>query len=164
MNGVRILVVDDDPRINELLQDALSIEGWKTLNVPNGEDVFQWIREDPPDLMVLDIMLPGISGIEVCRRVARVSSVPIIMLSGRTDLADKITCLNAGADDYITKPFVVEEFLAHAKAVLRRSKNGPPMSGSFDDTYLQIDFGARAVKVQGQEVRLTPIEYSFWRS
>lgn len=160
MHQTTVLIIDDDPNVNQLIQEGVKPEGWITQGASNGEDGIQWIDEDPPDLVVLDIGLPGINGIEVCRRVVRRSPVPIIMLSGRTDLDDKVTCLNAGADDYLTKPFLVKELVAHAKAVLRRS-SGKNLSAlvPFSDSYLEIDFIAKLVKIRGEEIRLTHTEY-----
>jgi len=160
MHQTTVLIVDDDPHVNELIQDGLQPEGWKTLSVFTGEEAFQLVDEDSPDLIVLDIGLPGINGIETCRHIARISSIPIIMLSGRTDLTDKVASLNAGADDYLTKPFLVDELIAHAKAVLRRY-NGKPVSvlNPFVNDYLEIDFSAKEVKVEGKEVVLTHTEY-----
>lgn len=161
MNQTTILIVDDDPSINELLQSVMQEEGWKTNSAVDGDQAIKSFHENLPDLVILDIMMPGIDGVEVCRHIADTSSVPIIMLSALSALDDKVRCLDVGADDYITKPFQTRELIARVKAALRRhhQENGVPGQNLFTSGDLEIDFGARSVKVRGAEVRLTHHEY-----
>ncbi|MBI4284967.1 MAG: response regulator transcription factor [Chloroflexi bacterium] len=160
-----ILVVDDDPSINQLLQACLEGEGWKARAVLSGEQALRAVDEDPPDLIILDIMLPGISGIEVCRRISDAYLMPIIMLSARCDVRDKVTCLNAGADDYIAKPFSIDELTARVKAVLRRRRGERTTAspGIFPNAGLEIDFNTEIVKLHGRELYLTRTEYCLLR-
>jgi len=119
------------------------------------------LEQAPPDLILLDIVLPGIDGFEVCQEVRRISDVPIIMVSARDSEVDKVRGLEMGADDYITKPFSHLELLARVRAVLRRYQNQLPAVGEvFESGALRIDYASRQVTVCGREVRLTPTEYS----
>lgn len=160
MHQVTILVVDDDPSINELVQDCLEEEGWKTFCAYNGDDALRIVRENNIDLVLLDIMMPGTDGIEVCRQIAAISPVPVIMLSAKGDLDDKLTSLKLGADDYITKPFHPQELIARVKVALRRREEKPISSlSSFSSGDLEINFSAKRVRIKGNEVKLTPTEY-----
>ncbi|MBI4284307.1 MAG: response regulator transcription factor [Chloroflexi bacterium] len=162
---IAILVVDDDPSINQLLQACLEGEGWKARAALSGEQALKMVNEDPPDLIILDIMLPGISGTEVCRRILDTYSMPIIMLSARGDMKDKVTCLNAGADDYITKPFTIDELIARVKAVMRRSRweRTTTSPAIFPNADLEVDFNTEIVKLHGCELTLTRTEYYLLR-
>lgn len=122
MAEIRILIVDDEPEVLELLAIQLDSLEYQALTAGNGNDAIQKFNQYQPDLVILDINMPGIDGFEVCRRLRCLSDVPIIMLSARTDFADKVRCLELGADDYITKPFSAIEFNARVGAVLRRSR------------------------------------------
>ena len=161
MNKTRILVVDDDQTIIDLLGAALSLEGWQVLAAKDGVQALKMVEEEAPDLVVLDIMLPLIDGFEVCRRIRHRSIIPIITLSARGDVEDKVKCLNLGADDYVTKPFRVDELIARINAVLRRNKiieinHKDPILTCGD---IKIDFQKRQVFVSGIETQLTPTEY-----
>ncbi len=162
MRRTRILIADDDPVILRFVKANLEARGYEALTALDGAEAVEVVERELPDLVILDIMMPKMDGFEVCRRLREWSKVPIIMLSARGEVTDKVTCLNLGADDYITKPFGVSELLARIQAVLRRTEaqqaQAPPpifRSGS-----LEIDFAQRKVTVDGREVRLTPTEYN----
>ena len=161
MSEGRILVVDDEPNIVKWVGAILRDEGYEVTEARDGEEGLQRVEDSPPDLIILDIVMPRIDGFEVCASIRRWSQLPIIMLSVRWDEQDKVKCLRLGADDYIVKPFGLDELVARVEAVLRRSRT----SGLFADqpTFsrddLQVDFSARRVTVAGHEVHLTPTEY-----
>lgn len=157
----KILVVDDEPRILRLVRSNLEPLGYKVITATDGETALSQAEMNELDLVVLDIMLPRMDGWEVCRRLREFSNVPIIMLTAKGDEYDKIKGLELGADDYITKPFSVQELLARVKAVLRRwrfdvdPKHEPVFAlGSFT-----MNFAQRRVNVRGDDVRLSPTEY-----
>lgn len=162
MHRSRILIVDDDPVIIKFLRASLEARGCETLTAMDGDEALRTVESELPDLVILDIMMPKIDGFEVCRQLSEWSQIPIIMLSGRSDVKDKTKCLNLGADDYITKPFAVNELIARVKAVFRRTKTAgaTPVQPSFTSGDLKVDFVGRQVTVAGKEVRLTPTEYS----
>jgi len=155
----RILVVDDDPQIRRVLRTALVAQGYEAVDARNGEEAIERLREEKPDLVILDMNMPRMNGLETCRIVRTTSDVPIIMLTVRDTEADKIEALDAGADDYVTKPFSSPELLARIRAALRRS---PELSNEmqvirFDD--VEINFNLRRVFVGKREARLTPKEF-----
>ena len=158
----RILVVDDEPGIIRALQTSLEANGFETLAATNGSEALEAIDEELPDLLILDIIMPKMDGFEVCRRVRQLSEIPIIMLSARKSEEDKVRCLNLGSDDYISKPFNMNELVARVKAVLRRTTRIGTTSAqsSFTCGSLTIDFAKRRVTIAGNEVRLTPTEFS----
>ena len=119
MPQVRILVVDDDPVINKLIRDILHEEGWEISSARDGEEAIRMVHENSPDLIILDLMMPKIDGLEVCRHVTALFRIPIIMISGQCDTDTKVKCLNMGAEDFITKPFSVEELVHRVKTVLQ---------------------------------------------
>jgi two-component system, OmpR family, KDP operon response regulator KdpE len=153
-----ILVVDDEPQLLRVMRTSLPARGFDVRLMQSGEDALDEIRKEMPDLIILDLMMPGLSGLEVCRRVREFSPVPIIVLSAKGSETDKVAALNLGADDYVTKPFGMEELLARIRAVLRRSTNSEsePMLTAGD---LTIDIDKRQVIVAGTEVKLTPKEF-----
>jgi len=160
-----ILVVDDDTKTVNFLRVSLSREGWHVLTASDGAEALRMVEKAPPDLILLDMMLPKVDGFEVCRRLRQWSQVPIIGLSARGDTADKVKCLNLGADDYITKPFGIDELIARVKAVLRRNSIGDstPAGSNFKCGKLKVDFITRRVTTDGHEVKLTPTEYKLLR-
>jgi len=160
-----ILVVDDDDKIVKFLRFNLSGEGWHIHTAGDGAEALRMVEKAPPDLILLDMMLPKVDGFEVCRRLRQWSQVPIIGLSARGDTADKVKCLDLGADDYITKPFGIDELIARVKAVLRRNKfdDSIPARSYFKCGNLKIDFITRRVTSDGNEVKLTPTEYKLLR-
>ncbi len=160
---MRILVIDDEPDVIEVVNLCFSLR-WPDAEVSsanNGDDGIKFVEQEPPDLVLLDIVLPGMDGFQVCQEIRQISDVAIIMLSGRDAEVDKVRGLEMGADDYITKPFSHLELLARVRAVLRRYHNQLPTVGEvFESGDLRIDYASRQVLVRGQQVRLTPTEYS----
>jgi two-component system KDP operon response regulator KdpE len=154
----RILVVDDEPPIRRLLRTSLTSEGFNVLEASTGEQAIRAAAMERPDVMILDLALPDVDGVEVTRQVRGWSKVPIIVLSARGMEQDKIAALDAGADDYLTKPFGMGELLARIRVALRHQ--GPP---SGDAIYtagdLTVDLARRLVTMAGQDLSLTPIEY-----
>lgn len=164
MEKGRILIVEDDPNVSELVGLYLEREGFAVACVDDGLKALEAIESSPPDLVVLDLMLPGLDGLEVCRRVRRQSDVPIVMLTARGDDIDRILGLELGADDYLPKPFNPRELVARVKAILRRTRSFEGKGGESTRTTLQfpgleVDFEARVVRVAGKEVSLTPKEF-----
>ena len=156
-----IFVAEDDPDIAELLQFNLDKEGFKVRQETHGEKAFDALIKNPPDLLSLDLNLPGLSGIEICkylRENARTKNLPIIMLTARTQEIDKIIGFEIGADDYITKPFSVRELIARVNALLRRSM--PATAESFEKGKLKVYFNMHRVICGSQEILLTPTEYN----
>ena len=158
MNAANILVVDDEPQIRRVLRSTLSTQGYVILEAKTGEEALEWMRKERPDLVLLDINMPGMGGIEACREIRRGSDAPIIMLTVRNAERDKVAALDAGADDYVVKPFGIEELLARIRAALRRNIAGDALP-PFVSKDLSIDFDARRVTVRNREVHLTPKEY-----
>lgn len=157
-----ILVVDDEQRIIDLAKMYLEQDGYSVMSATHGVQALRAILEDKPNLVVLDLMLPGMDGLEVCRRVRNKSDVPIIMLTARGDDIDKIVGLELGADDYLTKPFNPRELVARIKAILRRAdRSGPDKDAPTDITIgnLRIDLQRRVVEVAGRSVDLRMKEF-----
>jgi len=162
MDKTHILVVDDDPAIIRLLCTNLKARGYKVSTAMDGEESLEAVEKDFVDLIILDLMMPKIDGVEVCRRIREWSNVPIVVLSARGDEKDKVKCLELGADDYLTKPFGIAELMARIKTALRHSDTSgvaaAPANFSCGD--LEINFAMRRVTVGGKEVKLTPTEYA----
>ncbi|MBN2187689.1 MAG: response regulator transcription factor [Dehalococcoidia bacterium] len=158
----RILVVDDEAVIIKFVRANLEAEGWQTLTAMDGYTALQVIERELPDLVILDIMMPNIDGLEVLRQLREWSQIPVIMLSVRGEEGYKVKCLNLGADDYVTKPFGAEELIARVRAVLRRNETATFVSrrALFTSGDFQINFGNKQVTVAGNDVRLTPTEYN----
>ncbi|HEX7167840.1 MAG TPA: response regulator transcription factor [Acidimicrobiales bacterium] len=161
MDGVaaRILAVEDDERIRSAVRLALEDEGYVVAEAASGEEALERFASDPHDVVLIDVMLPGIDGFEVCRAIRRSSDVPVIMVTARGDTSDVVTGLEAGADDYVTKPFVTKELSARIRALLRRVRaaaGGPPVVrfGA-----LEISPDAGVVRRDGQEIHLTKTEF-----
>jgi two-component system KDP operon response regulator KdpE len=164
MSSTRILVVDDEPQIGRMLRTQLTARGYQVDHVSNGNDGLLAVGEQPPDLVLLDLGLPDMDGIEVARRIREWSAVPIIFLTVRDEERTKVQALDVGGDDYVTKPFGIPELLARVRAVLRRKQEQPATAGPvFASGDLKVDFSARQVTLNGQEVRLTPTEYELLR-
>jgi DNA-binding response OmpR family regulator len=156
-----VLVVDDDPTVAEVVVRYLVREGFAAESVGDGRSALDRFRREPPDLVVLDLMLPGVDGLEVCRRIRALAPVPIIMLTARGDEDDRVVGLDIGADDYVAKPFSPRELTARVKAVLRRARSTPaaePPATIMGDG-LAVDVGAREVRVDGNVVSLTAREF-----
>ena len=158
----RILVVEDDPAVRNLVTTALDLHGYDVERAETGELAVMEAASRNPDLIMLDLGLPDIDGVEVISKVRGWSAVPIIVISARTEDSDKIGALDAGADDYLTKPFSVEELLARVRASLRRSGMAgadAAEASTFDNGPLHIDFAAGCATLAGEELQLTPTEY-----
>ena len=156
---VRILVVDDEPNILATLAPLLRAQGYDVFTSMNGRSALETVDREKPDLIVLDLGLPDLDGVEVCRRIRDSVHVPIVVLSARGNESDKVRALDAGADDYVTKPFGAEELLARIRAALRRSDAPPPLSESIVRGTLVIDRERFRVLRDGEELRLTPKEF-----
>ena len=161
----KILVVDDIEDIRSLLQEALQASGYHTLEAADGREALSMIEAESPDLVILDIAMPVMSGFQVLRQLRKNSDIPIIMLSARTDTVDKVESLELGADDYITKPFEIAEMTARVEAVLRRGKTMSHVIDKveFNDGQLLINLAKRRITLKGEEVELTPKEYELLR-
>jgi DNA-binding response OmpR family regulator len=158
----RILLVDDEHSLQTLLAYPLRKEGYEVISALDGQEALDRFRDGSFDLVVLDVMLPKVDGFEVCRQLRARSSVPIIMLSAKTEELDKVLGLELGADDYITKPFSMREFRSRIKAVLRRAelmREDDRDEGALENGDLRIDFAKRFVEVRGEAVRLTYVEF-----
>lgn len=164
-SGARILVVDDEIEILRALQRSLVAHDFEVLTVANGEDAMKATTNYRPDLMLLDLGLPGISGLEVCKQVRAQSNLPIIVLSVKDTERDKVLALDLGADDYVSKPFSMNEVLARVRVALRHTAQ--VQSGTrpiFTAGPLTVDFAQRLVQVNQQEVKLTPTEYELLKA
>ncbi len=153
-----ILIVDDEPGLRELVRINLEHEGFGVLQAENGIRGLEMIREDRPDLVILDVMMPEMDGWEVCRRLRSFSQLPVLMLTARVQSSDVVAGLESGADDYLLKPFNMDELIARVRALLRRvpSPNRPVTAGNSE---VVIDKQKREVLVRGEPVDLTPTEY-----
>jgi DNA-binding response OmpR family regulator len=163
----RILVVDDEPPIVELVSGYLQREGWLVESAGDGIAALEAVRRMEPDVIVLDVMLPGLDGIEVCRRLRTFSNAYVLMLTARGEEIDRIMGLTVGADDYLVKPFSPREVVARIKALLRRPRTGVPGAGQAAaadpgaaPAGLEIDEGRRLVRVDGAAVELTALEFN----
>ena len=156
----KILVVDDDLSIIKFTRANLEANGYETYDAADGTQAFQVIEEQLPDLIVLDIMMPDVDGYEIVRKLREWSQIPVIMLSALDDEKDKVLCLNLGADDYLCKPFGIDELLARIEAVFRRTKNTTISSNpAFTSGDFEVNFVARQVTINGHEIKLTVKEY-----
>jgi two-component system KDP operon response regulator KdpE len=164
--GARILVVDDEPQILRSLRTTLAAHGYDVQTAASGEEAVALVEGHMPDLVVLDLVLPGISGLDVCRYLRERSPVPILILSARGDERDKVAALDLGADDYLTKPFGVNELLARIRAALRlrRAAGARGLAAVVIAGDLRVDFDRRQVAVDGTEVRLTPTEFDLLKA
>jgi len=158
MAGKKVLVVDDDVKTVELVRLYLNRDGYRVITAYNGNDALRLAREGHPDLIVLDLMLPGMNGLDVCRTIRAESDVPIIMLTALTTDDDRLTGLDLGADDYMTKPFSPRELAARVRAVLRRlpGERGPE---KLEHGALTVDFLKHEAFLEGKPLNLTPIEF-----
>jgi len=157
----RILVVDDEEQIRRAVGRALAARDYMVETAADGEEALRAVRRFDPDLVVLDLNMPVLDGLEVCRQLRTWTQVPILVLSVREDEADKVAALDLGADDYLTKPFGTDELMARVRALLRRAgAQGAPQALRFAADELEIDFEAHRVNRSGEEVRLTKTEWS----
>jgi two-component system, OmpR family, KDP operon response regulator KdpE len=163
--GASILVVDDEREIVRALRRVLSAHGYSVLSASSGEEALEVVAQQRPDLVLLDLLLPGMSGLEVCRRVRAALNVPIIVLSVKDTERDKVEALDLGADDYVAKPFGLEEVLARVRVALRRTVQPPSgAEARFRAGPLSVDFALRQVLVEGREVKLTPTEFDLLKA
>ncbi len=160
--GPRILVVDDEPAIRKFLRVTLTSQNYAVIEAASGQEAISSITTHKPDIVILDLGLPEIDGVEVTRLIRQWTNIPIIILSVRGSESDKIAALDAGADDYVTKPFDVGELLARLRAAIRRttSRSSEPIFTAGD---LKVDIARRVVTLAGKEVQLTPTEYNLLR-
>ncbi len=162
MSSATILVVDDDSQIRRVMRNALSSHGYTIIEARNGEEALKKVRTERLDLIILDLNMPDMDGIEVCREIRVVSNLPIIMLTVRSAEKDKVRALDAGADDYVVKPFGIDELLARIRAALRRAP-GEAVETSVVTKEMHLDFDNRTIVVQGKSVHLTPKEFELLR-
>lgn len=164
MNAARrILVCDDEPQILRALKVVLREAGFEAIAAETGEEALDRAAVRPPDAAIIDLVLPDIDGIEVCRRLREWSDMPILVLSAVGEEEEKVRALEAGADDYVTKPFGARELVARVQAALRRAGGGPDEPAIRVDG-LEVDLSARTVRVEGSEIHLTPIEFDLLRT
>jgi len=157
----RVLVVDDEPQITRVLRTVLSSQGYQVRTAAEGESALANFTEFRPELVITDLYMPHMDGIELCRRIRAMSGVPIIVLSVKGEERTKVEALDCGADDYVTKPFGIDELLARVRAALRRSGADTEIA-SFDAGDFRVDLEGRRVHARGQEVRLTPKEFDLF--
>ena len=157
----RVLVADDEPKYVYIIQLNLEARGYQVLVAQDGQTAVEWAATEEPDLIILDIRMPVMDGFEACRRIREFSTVPIIMLTAMAEEADKVEGLDVGADDYLTKPFGIDELLARVRAALRRTelREGAAVQPVFQAGDLRVDLVQRRVYLGEREVQLTPIEY-----
>ena len=158
-NKSRLLVVDDEPDITRVLRTFLGTQGYSVRTADDGATALKVMREWSPDLIITDLSMPNVGGIAFCREVRRSSFIPIVVLSVRDEESTKVEALNSGADDYVTKPFGMDELLARVRAALRRSSQFVHLMTRFEAGDFRIDQEARTVHIKGHEVRLTPKEF-----
>ncbi|WP_027357659.1 response regulator [Desulforegula conservatrix] len=163
MSSKHILIVDDEEKIASLVSDYLKNDGYETFILHRGDLVIPSIRKTPPDLIVLDIMMPGMDGISVCREIRKFSEIPIIMLTAKTDEIDRLIGLEIGADDYVCKPFSPRELVARIKAVLRRTERKTEEK-IITEGNIRLETETRRVLVNGSEIKLTPSEFGLLAS
>jgi len=157
----RVLVVDDEPQITRVLRTVLSSQGYQVQTAAEGESAMTSFNEWRPELVITDLYMPHVDGIELCRRIRAVSNVPIIVLSVKGEEKTKVEALDCGADDYVTKPFGTDELLARVRAALRRGTSTNDVE-VFEVGDFKVDLGSRRVHAGGQEVRLTPKEFELF--
>lgn len=160
MRQLRILVADDEPEMRKFVKTNLVARGFEVLLASDGIETLRVIEKELPDMLILDIMMPNLDGFEVCRKVREWSQMPIIVLSARGDERDKVKCLEMGADDYVTKPFSIQELIARINAVQRRAEStGETVQSVFNCHELAIDFALHWVTFKGELADLTVTEY-----
>jgi len=158
LSETTILVVDDEPQIRRVLRSTLSSNGYVIIEAKTGEEAVELLRKERPDLVLLDVNMPGMGGIAAAREIRSASDMPIIMLTVQSAEKDKVAALDAGADDYVVKPFGIEELLARIRAALRRYAPGDALV-PFVTKEISLDFESRLLTVRGEEVHLTPKEF-----
>jgi DNA-binding response OmpR family regulator len=161
VKGSRILVIDDDPDIRGLVTELLQRAGHEVASAPDGRTGLRALHSSPPDLVLLDVSMPDLDGWKTLERIRDLSDVPVLMVTARGDELERVRGLQAGADDYVTKPFGRQELVARVQALLRRAgqRSEAARPGAYADKRLSIDFAQRAVTYEGREVSLTPLEF-----
>lgn len=154
-----LLVVDDELQILRVMRASLPVRGYEVRTASGGKEALDELHKQMPDLMILDLMMPEMSGLEVCQRVREFSDIPIIILSAKGEERNKVAALDAGADDYITKPFGMEELLARVRAVLRRQSAADMQDATIRIGDVEINSDERRVTIAGNEIKLTPKEF-----
>ncbi|HSY65778.1 MAG TPA: response regulator transcription factor, partial [Terriglobales bacterium] len=162
MHVATVLVVDDEPQIRRVLRATLSSNGYEVVEAKSGQEAIEMVVAERPDLILLDVNMPGMSGLEACTKIRMSFDGPIMMVTVRNAERDKIAALDAGADDYVVKPFAIGELLARIRAALRRSNPAESLPG-IELPELSIDFEKRTVKVRGARVHLAPKEFEVLR-
>jgi len=158
---MRVMVVDDEPAVRSAIERALKLEGYTVATAPDGKDALRQLAVAPPDAMVLDVLMPEVDGLEVCRRMrAAGDDTPVLMLTARDAISDRVEGLDAGADDYLVKPFALEELLARLRALMRRTDPSQGGNGILTFEDISLDPGTREVKRGGREIELTKTEFS----
>jgi two-component system KDP operon response regulator KdpE len=160
-DGSKVLVVDDEPQITRVLRTVLLSQGYQVRTAAEGESALSSFREWNPELVITDLYMPHMDGVELCKRIRALSTVPIIVLSVKGEERSKVEALDSGADDYVTKPFGIDELMARVRAALRRSGAGDEVA-SFELGDFRVDLDARRVHAHGHEVRLTPKEFDLF--
>jgi two-component system KDP operon response regulator KdpE len=160
----RVLVVDDEPQITRVLKTVLSSQGYQVRTAAEGEAALSSFKDWSPELVITDLYMPHMDGVELCRRIRAMSTVPIIVLSVRGEERSKVEALDSGADDYVTKPFGIDELMARVRAALRRAGTASEAEdeASFEAGDFRVDMDARRVHTRGREVRLTPKEFDLF--
>jgi DNA-binding response OmpR family regulator len=159
MSNRRILVVDDDPDIRGLLRELLDRRGFSVLEAGDGQEALRAFYDERPDLVVLDVQMPGLDGWKTLERIRELSDVPVVMLTAKATELEKTRGLRGGADDYVTKPFGRQELLARVEALLRRAGGRTDQPDTYFDGFVKIDFSRREVAVGGEGIELTPLEF-----
>jgi two-component system response regulator BaeR len=154
----RILIVEDEPKLAALEADYLKAAGFDTHIIGDGREVVPWVRAHAPDLILLDLMLPGRDGVEICRELRSFSEVPIVMVTAKVEEIDRLIGLDSGADDYVCKPFSVRELVARVRAILRRGRAGTSVPG------LVLDEATHRAELDGRPLDLTPVEFRLLRA
>jgi two-component system, OmpR family, KDP operon response regulator KdpE len=162
MNTATILVVDDEPQIRRVLRMTLSSNGYDVIEANNGQEAVEMVVRESPDLILLDVNMPGMTGLEACRKIRISFDIPIIMVTVRSSEQDKILALDSGADDYVVKPFAIGELLARIRAALRRSSSEEPLP-KIESPELGIDLEKRILDVRGQRIHVSPKEFEVLR-
>jgi DNA-binding response OmpR family regulator len=159
MTHGRILVVDDDSDIRGLVRELLDRRGFAVTEAKDGQEALRRVFEERPDLVILDVAMPGLDGWATLERIRELSDVPVVMLTAKATELEKTRGLRAGADDYVTKPFGRQELLARIEGLLRRTGRRAPETDVYSDAFVTIDFGQRTVTARGRPVELTPLEF-----